>query len=195
MKNGNTFQPINKYICFRITRLLEAVCEASDPPVFYGALWECIASNSKENIRLPAISFILQHIDRTMTIKVCTVVNCTPVDSLLILCCFKQEQSHVLGNDLEVMVRAVCQAVQDDGSIYVQRNTLDLLILAFPLHESTLDSEEMADLVTAACAALLRRDMSLNRRFFLQFYFINVCCNIYIYILMKGSSIGSWDQT
>ena len=51
----------------RTNALIESVCEASGPPIFYGSLWECIASNM--SIRLPAISFILQHIDRKLSLK------------------------------------------------------------------------------------------------------------------------------
>ena len=37
--------------------LLEAVCEAVQPPIFYSAIWECVLSTPK--IRLPAMDFIL----------------------------------------------------------------------------------------------------------------------------------------
>ncbi len=74
---------------FRTNHLLESVCEATHPPVFYGALWECMASN--DSIRLPALSFVLQHLDRRQAMA---------------------EQRHMLGNDGEVMVQAVCLAIQ-----------------------------------------------------------------------------------
>ena len=45
-----------------------------------------------------------------------------------------------MGNDREVMIRALALAVQD-SSVLVQRNTLDLLIAAFPVHETTLRLE------------------------------------------------------
>ena len=46
----------------RTNKLLESVCEASQPKIFYGSLWECIASNA--SARLPAVTFLLQHLDR-----------------------------------------------------------------------------------------------------------------------------------
>ncbi len=50
----------------------------------------------------------------------------------------------------------------------VQRNALDLLILAFPLHETAplLLEGDVVRVVAASCSVLLRRDMSLNRRLF-----------------------------
>jgi hypothetical protein len=135
----------------RTNKLLESVCEASHPPIFYGALWECVASN--QAIRLPAITFVLAHIDRKGRRG---GGDTTPVSV---------RQSYLLGNDMDVMVRAVCQAVQD-SSVLVQRNALDLLLTMFPVHENVLPETDMASVVTAACSVLLRRDMSLNRRLF-----------------------------
>ena len=63
------------------------------------------------------------------------------------------------------MVQAICMGISDT-SVLVQRNALDLLIVAFPLHESTLEEQDISAIVTAACCVLLRRDMSLNRRLF-----------------------------
>ncbi len=141
------FEKGEKYVSclyFRTNHLLESVCEATHPPVFYGALWECMASNA--SIRLPAVGFVLQHLDKRKPVA---------------------EQTHLLGNDGDVMVQAVCLAVQDT-SVLVQRNALDLLIVAFPLHDanSLLSEEELVKVVAAACSVLLRRDMSLNRRLF-----------------------------
>ena len=59
-------------------------------------------------------------------------------------------------------VGALCAAVQD-SSVLVQRFTLDLLLAAFPMHNSQLIRPDLVRLVTAAVTVLLRRDMSLNR--------------------------------
>ena len=139
----------------RTNRLLQSVCEASHPPIFYGALWECVASN--QSIRLPAITFVLAHVDRrSRRGEGAGGGECTPV---------ADRQSYILGNDRDVTVRAACAAVQD-SSVLVQRNALDLLLVLFPIHEKTLGQPEMVSVVTAACCVLLRRDMSLNRRLF-----------------------------
>ncbi len=147
----------------RTNKLLESVCEASHPSVFYGALWECVASN--QSVRLPALTFVLAHISkkgrRPAGGSEGSGGEATPV-------CVRQ--SYLLGNDVGVMVRAVCQAVQDSSApsvaVLVQRNALDLLLTMFPVHEKTLGEADMVALVTAACSVLLRRDMSLNRRLF-----------------------------
>ena len=146
----------------RTNKLLESVCEASQPKIFYGSLWECIASNA--SVRLPAITFLLQHLDRRSPIV--------------------PDQLHLFGTDFEVVVNAICNAVQDGSNVLVQRNTLDLLILAFPMHATIaatssgsahtssnhkalpLTDKDRNEMVTAATSVLLRRDMSLNRRLY-----------------------------
>ena len=130
----------------RTSRLLESICEAVQPTLFYGSLWECVASNA--SIRLPAISFVLQHINRKQPLS---------------------EQSYIFGGDLDVVVTAICSAVQD-SKILVQRNALDFLILAFPMHMNLtsegFSAHDRIELTVAGVSVLLRRDMSLNRRLF-----------------------------
>ncbi len=89
----------------------------------------------------------MQHIDRRLSLS---------------------EQPFVLGGDVGVAVRAICASLQD-SSVLVQRHALDLLLVSLPMHDGSAaleDDSDLTDLVTAACAVLLRRDMSLNRRFF-----------------------------
>ena len=62
-------------------------------------------------------------------------------------------------------VEGICHAVQDT-SVLVQRSLLDFLTVAFPLHNSQLTHSDMAKIVKASINILLRRDMSLNRRFY-----------------------------
>ena len=130
----------------RTNKLLESICEAVQPTIFYGSLWECVASNA--SIRLPAISFILQHVHKKHTLS---------------------EQSYIFGADLEVVVTALCSSVQD-SKILVQRNALDFLILAFPMHlditAQGFSDDDRLELTVAGVSVLLRRDMSLNRRLF-----------------------------
>ena len=130
----------------RTNKLLESICEAVQPTIFYGSLWECVASNA--SIRLPAISFILQHVHKKHALS---------------------EQSYIFGADLDVVVTALCSSVQD-AKILVQRNALDFLILAFPMHlditTQGFSDQDRIELTVAGVSVLLRRDMSLNRRLF-----------------------------
>lgn len=52
----------------------------------------------------------------------------------------------------------------NDSVILVQRNTLEFLLLGFPLHTTILSQNDMVKLVTNSLSTILRRDMSLNRR-------------------------------
>lgn len=52
----------------------------------------------------------------------------------------------------------------NDSVILVQRNTLEFLLLGFPLHTTLLSQNNMIKLVTNSLCTILRRDMSLNRR-------------------------------
>ena len=128
----------------RTYSLLESVCDAAKPLVFYGSLWECVAANPA--IRLAAVSFVLRHIDRKIAIS---------------------DQIHLFGSDSEVIVKAVCAALKD-SSVLVQRCALDFLVLAFPMHIEVIkfSHEDLVEVVAAATSVLLRRDMSLNRRLY-----------------------------
>ncbi|CAM1295861.1 DOPEY1 (predicted) [Pycnogonum litorale] len=126
----------------RTSELLEQICEGVDPSFFYGALWDCVVSNP--SIRLPAVSFALDHYNKKHTME---------------------DQLYMMGTDIDTMVKAFCLAVQD-SNILVQRSTLDLLQLCFPMHNSQLLKPDMSNIVTCAVLVVLRRDMSLNRRLF-----------------------------
>ena len=127
-----------------MNRLLESVCEAVQPLVFYGSLWECVAVNPA--IRLAAISFVLRHIDRKVPMM---------------------NQVELFGSDPLVIVKAICAALLD-SSVLVQRCALDLLALALPMHIEVIkfSHEDLVDVMAAATSVLLRRDMSLNRRLY-----------------------------
>jgi hypothetical protein len=67
----------------RTYRLLESVCEAAQPLIFYSSLWEVVAANPA--IRLAAISFVLGHIDRKEAVA---------------------DQIHLFGTDSEVKTKS-----------------------------------------------------------------------------------------
>nr|XP_050849506.1 protein dopey-1 homolog isoform X2 [Vespula vulgaris] len=126
----------------RTNSLLEKVCEGVGAEHFYACLWDCLASNS--GIRLPAISFVLSHLNKKIPME---------------------EQKFIMGTDSDIMITALCAGVQDN-SVLVQRSALDLLLVGFPVHNSLLLYKDMVLLITAALTTILRRDMSLNRRLF-----------------------------
>lgn len=53
-----------------------------------------------------------------------------------------------------------------DSNVLVQRTSLDLVLVGFPMHNTQLVPSDMILLVTAALSTVLRRDMSLNRRLY-----------------------------
>lgn len=57
-------------------------------------------------------------------------------------------------------------ACLNDSVILVQRNTLEFLLLGFPLHTRLLSQADLVRLVTNGLNTILRRDMSLNRRLY-----------------------------
>lgn len=57
-------------------------------------------------------------------------------------------------------------ACLNDPVILVQRNTLEFLLLGFPLHTKLLSKSDFTKLVTNGLNTILRRDMSLNRRLY-----------------------------
>lgn len=126
----------------RTTSLLEKVCDGVGPNHFYGCLWDCIAANS--GIRLPAISYVLSHFNKRLSME---------------------DQLFIMGTNVDIMVSALCACMQDN-SVLVQRSALDLLLVGFPMHNSQLLRTDVIRLVTASLTTILRRDMSLNRRLF-----------------------------
>ncbi|KAK6632298.1 hypothetical protein RUM44_007339 [Polyplax serrata] len=126
----------------RTNSLLEEVCDGVGSEFFYSCLWECVCYNSA--IRLPAVSFVLAHFNKKLMME---------------------EQKHIIGNNLNIMVNALCAGVQDTN-VLVQRCSLDLLLVAFPMHSNLLEKSSLVDLVTSAITTVLRRDMSLNRRLY-----------------------------
>lgn len=126
---------------FRTNRLLDNVCAGVGAPIFFSHLWECLANNLA--VRLPAILYILSRFDRKLLIE---------------------NQSHIMGTNIDTMVTAICACVQDT-MVLVQRSGLDLLQVGFPMHNTQLSKSDMIRLVTASLITILRRDMSLNRYF------------------------------
>ncbi|XP_058065105.1 protein dopey-1 homolog [Anopheles bellator] len=127
----------------RTNQLLDKVCVAVKLECFYTCLWECIVTNA--SVRLPAITYVLEHYDKK--------IPCAA-------------QRELMGNSVELMVNGLCSCLTD-GVILVQRNTLEFLLLAFPMHVEGILSEVYATrLVKTALNTILRRDMSLNRRLY-----------------------------
>lgn len=124
---------------FRTNKLLEDVCDGVGPPYFYTCIWQCVANNSP--VRLPAVTYVLAHYSRKYAME---------------------DQLHLMGHDIGLMVSGLCAAVQD-SSVLVQRSALDFLIVCFPMQNKQLLYADMVRLVTAALTTILRRDMSLNR--------------------------------
>ncbi|CAN0294004.1 unnamed protein product [Lampetra planeri] len=132
--------------------LLEKTSLAVEPCVFFSALWGSVLTSPA--VRLPAVTYTLTHLNRKLSME---------------------DQLHVIGTDVDLMVEAVCACVQD-SSVLVQRSTLDLLLFCFPFHHSQvrilsshLDAVTKLDtvrLLSAVLHVVLRRDMSLNRRLY-----------------------------
>lgn len=126
----------------RTNSLLSQVCGAVSPIYFYSCLWECVATNS--SIRLPAITYVIDHYNKRVGMS---------------------EQTYLMGRNVELMMTGLC-ACLNDAVILVQRNTLEFLLLGFPLHTNLLPQSDVIKLVTNGLNTILRRDMSLNRRLY-----------------------------
>lgn len=126
----------------RTNSLLSKVCSAVSPIYFYTCLWECVATNS--SIRLPAITYVIDHYNKRVGMS---------------------EQTYLMGRNVELMMSGLC-ACLNDAVILVQRNTLEFLLLGFPLHTKLLPQSDVIKLCTNALNTILRRDMSLNRRLY-----------------------------
>lgn len=126
----------------RTNSLLGQVCNAVSPIYFYTCLWECVATNA--SVRLPAVSYLIDHFNKRIGMD---------------------GQKYVMGKNKLVMMSGLC-ACLNDSVILVQRNTLEFLLLGFPLHTDLLSHSDLIKLVTNGLNTILRRDMSLNRRLY-----------------------------
>uniref|UniRef100_A0A2C9KBU5 Uncharacterized protein n=1 Tax=Biomphalaria glabrata TaxID=6526 RepID=A0A2C9KBU5_BIOGL len=126
----------------RTNQLLEDFSDAVGPPFFYTGIWECMLSYP--SVRLSGATYLLNHLNKRQTME---------------------DQLHMIGLDIDLMVAGICSCLQD-SSVLVQRSMLDFLLLAFPMHNGQLTRGDMAKVVEAGVNVVLRRDMSLNRRLY-----------------------------
>lgn len=87
------------YNFFRTNSLLEKVCEGVGAAWFYTCIWQCVRSNSP--VRLPAISYVLQHFNKKLSME---------------------DQLYLMGNDIDVMVRNIL-------SFFCDKTILDVGII------------------------------------------------------------------
>ena len=125
----------------RTDKLLLQVCNAVSHEFYYGSLWRCILNNP--SVRLQAITFITLHFNKKRTLE---------------------DQLYITGTCLQTLINGICAALLD-SNVLVQRAILDLLLCCFPMHNKQILKQDMVNIVTAALTVLLRRDVSLNRRF------------------------------
>ncbi|XP_007493212.2 protein dopey-2 isoform X2 [Monodelphis domestica] len=134
----------------RTDALLLRLSLAVGKDVFYAALWGAVGVSP--SIRLPASLFIVSHIQREVP---------------------GQEQTYMLGTDHQLTIRSLCASLLD-SNVLVQRNNLEIVLFFFPFY-TCLDPDQSAipllrsdviRVLSAAVQTLLRRDMSLNRRFY-----------------------------
>lgn len=125
----------------RTDKLLVEVCKAVSQEFFYGSLWRCILNNP--SVRFQAIMFITSHFNKKRSLE---------------------DQLYIMGTCLQTLINGICAALLDNN-VLVQRVILDLLLCCFPMHNKQIVRQDMISITTAAITVLLRRDISLNRRF------------------------------
>ncbi|XP_048879071.1 protein dopey-2 isoform X1 [Brienomyrus brachyistius] len=134
----------------RTDALLLKLSALVGPQVLYGALWGSMLVTPL--VRLPASHFIVMHFDRMAP---------------------GRKQTHMLGTDHGLVMKSICLSLQD-SNLLVQRNVLEILLFFFPFctcldpaeASIPLTHDEVISLVSSALMALLKRDMSLNRRLY-----------------------------
>ncbi|MBN3274071.1 DOP2 protein, partial [Polyodon spathula] len=145
--------------------------------VFYGTLWGSVLISPL--VRLPASLFVVSHINKGIP---------------------GNKQKFMLGTDYKQTVKAMCLSVQD-SNVLVQRNMLEILLFFFPFctcldtGESTIPllRAEMVNIVSAASLTLLRRDMSLNRRFYA--WLLEICVHSSYNVCISDQSVFSTVYT
>ncbi|CAL8072547.1 unnamed protein product [Calicophoron daubneyi] len=131
---------------------VEMFCTAVGAKFFYTCLWKLLIH--VPSVRQFGTSFIMSHFNRRKPLT---------------------DQQFMYGFERHVLLHSLC-CLFGDATLLVQRDALDFLQLALPIHFHTrtdivvadgpLLSSECAGLLSAALSILLRRDASLNRRLF-----------------------------
>lgn len=70
------------------------------------------------------------------------------------------------GGHSNYMIQALCAVAEDPGSTLIQRHLLDFLSATFPLSSSSVEKQDLVQILQRCLFVVLRRDMSLNRRLF-----------------------------
>ena len=66
---------------FSVSHILDDFCDAVEATHFYGCLWECVVTCS--NIRLSAISYVLAHYKRKLTMEDQLYIIGTNIDTMV----------------------------------------------------------------------------------------------------------------
>ncbi|OON21229.1 Dopey protein [Opisthorchis viverrini] len=136
----------------RGVKTVEMFCAAVGPRFFYTCLWKILIHSP--SARHFGISFVLNHFNKRKPLE---------------------DQDYIYGLNRRVLIQSLSRLF-GDSVLLVQRDALDFLLMALPIHFISLPNVNIADgplstddckaLCTSALCVLLRRDASLNRRLF-----------------------------
>lgn len=140
--------------------------ETGEPEVQDGYFWQCffLAVITNPSRRLGALAYLSRRLPSFSSAKDVVIESNGAHPAVLSL---PPTAEAVITPEPGLLVRCFAVALQD-SQVLVQRGFLDLLVTHVPLHSALFQQRlEAADIdlvITAAVSAVLRRDMSLNRR-------------------------------
>ncbi|TGZ65214.1 hypothetical protein CRM22_005981 [Opisthorchis felineus] len=136
----------------RGVKTVEMFCAAVGPKFFYTCLWKILIHSP--SARHFGMSFVLNHFNKRKPLE---------------------DQDYIYGLNRRVLIQSLSRLF-GDSVLLVQRDALDFLLMALPIHfislpnvnvaDGPLSTEDCKTLCTSALCVLLRRDASLNRRLF-----------------------------
>ncbi|OAF71519.1 hypothetical protein A3Q56_00724 [Intoshia linei] len=129
----------------RVLELIEKFCNCVGKRFFYDKLWLCVSNNA--SIRYNALLYVLAHYNRRLSMD---------------------DQIDIMGYYMHNFVSSICYCFSD-SNILAQRNAIEFVMNAIPIHSHILLHSDMTKLMASAIKILLRRDISLNRRIFSWF--------------------------
>jgi hypothetical protein len=126
----------------KVYELLELIKKAAGGAEFYEALWTSLLISPRH--RLAIVNFLLKHIPQGVS---------------------EQELMEICVGNRKLVARALASALNDRLQLVV-RGSLDLLLKYFPISSGFFERVELVDLYEASMLVLMRKDMSLTRRFY-----------------------------
>ena len=152
-----------------VLSMLDKLSKSVGEGYFFHCIWLCLIT--APHLRIAALNYLLKRLPK-VTIENSDNVTKTGEEDIAV----------VLGDDTSLLSQALSSTLADKN-VLVQRATLELLLVHFPLNFKFFGKLDLLSLVTNSLTVVLRKDMSLNRRLYSWLGILRVLIKTFVFIL------------